>query len=72
MKFTRQQELALIEIGLRSLIGERLNPKKRALKSTGITDAEPVKKRKKRKPMSLAARKAISRRMKQLWKDKQS
>ena len=70
MKFTRKQELALIEIGLSALITSATERSKSNGHSPMIMEPVERKDKKKRPPMSAAARRAISRRMKQMWAEK--
>ena len=65
MELTRKQELALIEIGLNTLL-RGLTPNE--VKTSRKTKKKSVPKEKKR-TMSADARKAISRRMKKRWRE---
>jgi hypothetical protein len=69
MKFSRQQELALIEIGLNTLLNGALNGRKKTPKTKVEEPNAPVE-IKKKKVMSPAARRRISRRMKKMWAEK--
>lgn len=71
MKLTRAQEVALIEIGLTSLIrgAEATHNALRTLKKVSPSKPSPPTKKPlhKKRTMSLARRKAISRQMKARW-----
>lgn len=69
--FTREQEIALIEIGMNTLFRSlplMMNGSKPATRKK-VETKEP---KKKKRTMSVAARKAISRRMKAIWRDKRA
>jgi hypothetical protein len=70
MKFTRQQELALIEIGLNTLLNGALNGRKKTPVKTKVEEIKAPVEIKKKRVMSPAARKRISRRMKKMWAER--
>jgi hypothetical protein len=78
MKFTRRQELALIEIGLNTLLSVSSNGYKRT-RTPAKTKVEEIKELnapveivKEKRTMSPAARRKISRRMKKVWAAKRA
>lgn len=68
MKFTRKQELVLIDIGLNTLLKSAMN----GYMSVEGESKSVIKPLHKKRTMSEAAKRKISRRMKKMWREKQA